>query len=277
MKGNLLNRRGFTLVELVTVLVILAILAAALFPAFGWYIEKSKRDAAVLECRACVSAAQTLYTEHYFEKDKVSSAQIAALAAVPGAVLSKQYSAEGLVLHLAYNHYGYTVTYCREWEGCPDHAQAYSFMDGSWENEGSESSGGQEPAESSAAQDIPQSREDGFWAGGVPIDYWVNAEKADLSEKGKSYGFGTVVSVVKDDEICFYIACEGGAHSSKWQLTDFILISHPEQMVPAAQAQVGDIVRGEEIRKKEGRLYVKCYSWESNHQWVELSPSVFPG
>lgn len=277
LKRNVLDRRGFTLVELVTVLVILAILTAVAFPAFGWYMEKSKQDAAVLECRSCVSAAQTLYTEHYFEKDQVTNEQIAELAAADGTVLSKQYSSDALVLHLSYRNHGYTVTYCRDWESCPDHEQSYTFTEGAWEADSSQETSKEESQEEeSSSEDQPQHREDGFWAGGEINDYWVDAQKADLSEKGKSYGFGTVVSIVKNGEVFYYIAREGGAHTSTWQMTDFVQIYEPDVIVPAAQAKVGDIVRGEEIGKKEGVFYVKCYEWESNHQWVALKESNKP-
>lgn len=167
-----------------TVLVILAILTAVAFPAFGWYMEKSKQDAAVLECRSCVSAAQTLYTEHYFEKDQVTNEQIAELAAADGTVLSKQYSSDALVLHLSYRNHGYTVTYCRDWESCPDHEQSYTFTEGAWEADSSQETSKEESQEEeSSSEDQPQHREDGFWAGGEINDYWVDAQKAGSFRK----------------------------------------------------------------------------------------------
>lgn len=51
-------RQGFTLIELIVVLVILAILAAAGLPALGGYITKARETAAISECGTVVRAAQ---------------------------------------------------------------------------------------------------------------------------------------------------------------------------------------------------------------------------
>ena len=59
------NRRGFTLVELIVVLVILAILASLLIPAFTGYIDKARRDQVVSETRMLHEAVQTVAGEAY--------------------------------------------------------------------------------------------------------------------------------------------------------------------------------------------------------------------
>jgi len=56
---------GFTLVELIVVLIILAILAALLIPSLTGYIDKAKQKQIVAETRSCVMAAQTLADEKY--------------------------------------------------------------------------------------------------------------------------------------------------------------------------------------------------------------------
>lgn len=59
------NRRGFTLVELIVVLVILAILASLLIPALTGYIDRAKRDQVVAETRMLHEAVQTVASEAY--------------------------------------------------------------------------------------------------------------------------------------------------------------------------------------------------------------------
>ena len=51
------NRKGFTIVELVIVIAVIAILAAVLIPTFGNIIEKAQTSAAIQEAR-------TIYTNY---------------------------------------------------------------------------------------------------------------------------------------------------------------------------------------------------------------------
>lgn len=59
------NRRGFTLVELIVVLVILAVLASLLIPALTGYIDRARRDQVVAETRMLHEAVQTVAGEAY--------------------------------------------------------------------------------------------------------------------------------------------------------------------------------------------------------------------
>ncbi|MBR6172665.1 MAG: type II secretion system protein [Eubacterium sp.] len=59
------NDKGFTLVELIVVLVILAILAAILVPALLGYIDKAREKQVTTNAEAAYVAAQALATEAY--------------------------------------------------------------------------------------------------------------------------------------------------------------------------------------------------------------------
>ena len=69
MKKKNKNRKGFSLVELIVVLVIMAILAAALIPSLTGYIKKTKQQNINSECQSAVQAAQTIASGAYASSD----------------------------------------------------------------------------------------------------------------------------------------------------------------------------------------------------------------
>ncbi len=74
------NRSGFTLVEVITTLVILAIVAAVAIPSLVGYIDSSREKIAVDECSTVVEAANALGVEHVLEAGVVNYDAVVPLA-----------------------------------------------------------------------------------------------------------------------------------------------------------------------------------------------------
>ena len=124
------NKKGFTLVEVIVVLVILAILAAVLVPTMTGYIDKAKEKSMVSEGRACVMAAQTVLSESYADpafNGDIDEAKVAALAEVAGTVTEITFDGSDYkVKHLTYVRDTFTVQYCSQ-GGCSDCGKADTY------------------------------------------------------------------------------------------------------------------------------------------------------
>ena len=106
------NNKGFTLVELIVVLVILAILAAILVPALLGYIDRAREKQYVLNAKSALTAAQAQLTSIY-AKAQVSLTDadktvISQTADVPGTSF-KIYLKEAPSESNTSNHDCYTV------------------------------------------------------------------------------------------------------------------------------------------------------------------------
>ncbi|MBQ4276194.1 MAG: prepilin-type N-terminal cleavage/methylation domain-containing protein, partial [Lachnospiraceae bacterium] len=67
MNKKKMENKGFTLVELIVVLVILAILAAILVPALLGYIDRAKEKQYVLNAKSALTATQAEFSSLYGE------------------------------------------------------------------------------------------------------------------------------------------------------------------------------------------------------------------
>ena len=146
LKDN--KKKGFTLVELIVVLVIRAILAALLIPALTGYINKAKEKSIVAETRQVVLAAQTLADEAYGKTEIGSNGSISfgdgtdgtikkddvkKLAEVDGTIgtitIGTKGDQTGIITVVEYTNNGKKCTYKTDWEGAPTTDGNYNVAD----------------------------------------------------------------------------------------------------------------------------------------------------
>jgi len=122
------NQKGFTLVEMIVVIVIIGILLAVLVPGIMKWIDKSKDAQIQTNARTAYLAASTALTEEYGKTNAKRPADVAALNALiatsdvdstyPGEIKTVKYASEtasdGIkyftILEMTYEESGATAT-----------------------------------------------------------------------------------------------------------------------------------------------------------------------
>ena len=109
MKNKILNNKGFTLIEIIVVLVIISILMTIAMPSIFGYTQKGQETAAISECRSVVTAAIQELSDKYvktgnreFDSDVINKS--IALSNVEGYVQNQRIGSEELIEYLEYVH-----------------------------------------------------------------------------------------------------------------------------------------------------------------------------
>lgn len=172
------NNKGFTLIEVIVTIAIIALLVAVLIPTFSGLVESADEKRAIMECRNTVTAAQTLNIDHFDNPGLVTTTSIKEKAKLNGELISYE-QIQGNIDHLQITSGKWTVTYCKNWETCSQHTKLYTTTKTN------------NPTE-------PEPTTTHFYIGNT-TQYKVNSD-GDLA----TYDFGTYGSIVPQGTIFYW-------------------------------------------------------------------------
>ncbi|MCF0108896.1 MAG: type II secretion system protein [Erysipelotrichaceae bacterium] len=108
------DENGFTLVELIVVMIILAILAALLVPALVSYIDEAKDKQIIVNGRTCLVAAQAAASEEYGTGADFNTLLAKYTAGdLPTGSTCTPTKADGVVTQISYSQDGKTATWIK--------------------------------------------------------------------------------------------------------------------------------------------------------------------
>ena len=279
-----IGRKGFTLVELIVVLVILSILLAITVPSMTGWIKKARHTQAEVECRACVVAAQTLVSEKY-AADTLSAWYGGTDLTSGGAAACRQdiFDLAGVsgksIESVQYDSAAYSVTYLKYWYNAGEYViyENGSFVFG----EGSGGAATPTPTPAAVYPGTGLALASGVWP--TEADYADDAYKSVsvspsgifLWTDGSYYVVNTAISLTRGQ------ALSGpGGDANNWFSTQKLTgkVWHASDF--AAASQRSDMKRGDlyyDETSGTGYVYIDGGTYANSptsgqypHQWYKL-------
>lgn len=109
------SRAGFTLVELIVVMVILAILATVLTPTMLGWIDRAKEKQILLEARNIQIAAMSIAAEEYAapepDRAEITIDRVSELSGAEGIITKLTFSEDFEIEEIVYVHDGFTAVF----------------------------------------------------------------------------------------------------------------------------------------------------------------------
>lgn len=140
------NTKGFTLVEVAVVMVILAILAGLTIPNISSWVRDSQENRLISEAKVAVKTAKGIANKAYISDNSyklkflLAGSNVMKESGLKGEIYGIEVGGAGdkqnEILHLSYRNYDETVTYCAHAGNCTTsknaskHTEEYNFIDG---------------------------------------------------------------------------------------------------------------------------------------------------